>query len=573
MKNKPVILVFFVAIIIIAVLIFTLLHKTGIKIVLPEVPKKITKNIVLKNKIDKLIQEIKKDHKNGEKIGELGKLYHANMYYEEALDCYRLAQKIDDKNPYWNYFDAYIQQKMGNLGNNVTNLLQKTIKLEPDYSPAILKLGDIYFKLSQYERSEEEYAKLLDVDGISKYALLGLARIELRKKNWEKAKELLLKSTGIDPRFGIAYRLLAEIHKQFNDTRQMEMYRSRAGSYRFAEATDPWVDGLIHYCYDATELMRIADTLFKIRKIEQAIKIVERTARIFPDNTENYRIAGNDLLNLGEYEKAAEYFGKIIKINNKDIKAMVNKGAALLNLNRMDEAEKLINKAFELSPESSLAMYNAGYLSFKKGDINKAEKYFRKTLEIDPDYVRAYFNLGIIKKGQKQYREAIELFKNSLKIKKSIRKANLHIALIYLMGGNKKEGIKYLQNELLIDPDSETAYYFLANELAEAGKYEKAEQYYKNATNIYPDFIEARANLANLYEHMGKFTNAVKQYRYLLLIAPDDLKWRYLLGKSLIRSGNNSEGSTVLKTVLESARDNNNRYLVELIEKILKKER
>ncbi|MEN8152595.1 MAG: tetratricopeptide repeat protein [Acidobacteriota bacterium] len=573
MKNKLFFLVTVIIALTITGLVIIQFTKTSVEIILPEIPEKISKNIVLKKNIEKLLLEIKEDHKNGEKIGELGKLYHANMYFSEALDCYRLAQKIDNKNPYWKYFDAYIGQKMGKLDKNATNLLQQTIKIRPDYFPAILKLGDIFFKLGQFERSGEEYKKILNSDDISQYAYLGLARLELRKKNWDKAKELLLKSTGIDPKFGIAYRLLAEVHKQFNETDQMKLYRSKSKAYRFSEAPDPWVDSLVNYCYDETELIRLSDSLFKMRKIERAIEIAERTAKIFPKNLENYRIAGSDLLSLGYYEKAAEYFEKIIQLNKNDVEAMVNKGAAFLSLNRLEEAGELIFKALKMNPESSLAMYNAGYLFFKKRDIKKAEEYFEKTIKADPKNAKAYFNMGIIKKGQKHHAEATSLFKSALKIKNSMRGANLHIALMNLMDGNKEEGIKYLFEELDINPESFTTCYFLANEFSDQGNFEKAEKYYKNAININPDLIEARANLANLYEHLGRSQKAVEQYRALVLINPNELKWKYLLGKSLLSAGNNSEGIITLKTVLQAARENNNTYLAEIIEKIMTKER
>ena len=45
----------------------------------------------------------------GRKAGELGNLYQANHFYDQAVPCYRMALDFDPENPRWPYFLAFIK--------------------------------------------------------------------------------------------------------------------------------------------------------------------------------------------------------------------------------------------------------------------------------------------------------------------------------------------------------------------------------------------------------------------------------------------------------------------------------
>jgi tetratricopeptide (TPR) repeat protein len=66
----------------------------------------------------------------GRKAGELGKLYQANHFYDQAIRCYQLATEFDPENARWFYLLAFVYQEKGE-NESVTEPLERTVLLAP----------------------------------------------------------------------------------------------------------------------------------------------------------------------------------------------------------------------------------------------------------------------------------------------------------------------------------------------------------------------------------------------------------------------------------------------------------
>ena len=71
-----------------------------------------------------------------------------------------LATELERKNPLWTYLMASILQERGE-NESVLRLLEETVRHEPPYSPAILRLADSYFKVGYEERAKTYYQRRL----------------------------------------------------------------------------------------------------------------------------------------------------------------------------------------------------------------------------------------------------------------------------------------------------------------------------------------------------------------------------------------------------------------------------
>ena len=373
-KIKFIALPFFLLIIILVFILFT--GKESLR-ELPQIPDNVKNNKVLHQELEKKYLEIKTDHQNPDKIGELGKLYHANMIFEEALVCYKIAGKLDPKNTHWTYYHIDILQKMGRIDKKLIKLLKTVISRNPEYWPAKLKLGDVYFKLQSYKNAENEYRKLIQADKSAEYAYLGLGRIKLQKKEWEEAENLLHEAVRINKSFGIAYRLIAEIYKHYGDIDEMKRYRARGKTFRFNEASDPWIDELIQSCFTSSELRRTADQLFKTSHVDRALEVINRAIGLFKDDIKNYILPGNMLLAFGRFQESITYFDRVLELDSKNEKALYNKGVALLSMNRLKDAEGYILQTYKDNPDSALAVFNLACLKGRKNELLKAEEYLK----------------------------------------------------------------------------------------------------------------------------------------------------------------------------------------------------
>lgn len=96
----------------------------------------------------------------------------------------------------------------------------------------------------------------------------------------------------------------------------------------------------------------------------------------------NYGIA---LFDQRQFPQAADAFDEVINANNEyKAFAHTNKALALMELNGWQEAEKLINKSLELDEKNIRAVFQRGRIHRVRSRLDKAEADFKKVLESFP---------------------------------------------------------------------------------------------------------------------------------------------------------------------------------------------
>jgi HemY protein len=200
--------------------IFSQARMNVVLIRLPEVPPLSRRSEALRKKINRVDAQVRKkladigaNENFGQAVGHMGRLYQANQFYDQALSCYRLALKYDKKSAMWLYLSASIHQQRGETASMI-GFLEQTLRLSSDYSPAVLKLADTYFKAGEMRKAKVHYERRLALTPGDPYALLGLARIALDEGQWDDAEDRLQKAISSDSQFGDAHRLMAQVHEQ-----------------------------------------------------------------------------------------------------------------------------------------------------------------------------------------------------------------------------------------------------------------------------------------------------------------------------------------------------------------------
>ncbi len=507
---------------------------------------------------------------DGSKIGKLGEMYYANLFFNEAEACYKIAKKIDRKNPQWPYFLAAIYQKLG-LYEDIETLLEQTIDLSPDYYPAVLKLADIHFKLGKQKEAEAGYKKLvsLNLKNEGPYAYLGLGRISMSKNEWESAQKYLENAIKIDRNFGVAYRLLANVHEHFGRTKEMKECLAQVGKYRFAEASDPWLDNLVLLCYNDTELIRQIDIAFKTFKIGRASEITKRATSLFPNNVELHLKVGLNLMKIFEFSKALIFLEKALELDPDNLEALTNKGMCLVELKRMDEAEKYLQRILQIDPSSALGLYNMGFIMFHKGKYEEAINLINESIAQDPQKPDSHFSLGVIKKIMGKKEEAITHFKNALSVQPKFPNSHSEIGFLLLQLGKKEEAIFHLNEELINNPDNAPCHYILGNERSNENNFPEAIEHFKEAIRLNPDLTGAHVNLGVIYENQGKMDQAMDLYQKLIKIKPDEPYGYFGVGRVLLKKGRQKDALIQLKHALYYSSKSGNSELEAEIKRIL----
>ena len=177
-------------------------------------------------------------------IGSYCLALHADMLLAEAERCYEVVERREPSAWAWTYYCILILNERGG-GEDLARDLRLIAGRAPDFAPAWWRLGEAEFKRGRYGAASEAWnraaaapepergpgapAHAVDVP-VAAYAALGLARVALAEGRTEDAHRLLTTATMVAPRFGLAYRLLAETNETLG--RRADAARAQAQAAR-----------------------------------------------------------------------------------------------------------------------------------------------------------------------------------------------------------------------------------------------------------------------------------------------------------------------------------------------------
>jgi Flp pilus assembly protein TadD len=157
-------------------------------------------------------------------------------------------------------------------------------------------------------------------------------------------------------------------------------------------------------------------------QLDKAIDYYSLAIGINPDYLDSYIDRGNAYGNLGKWDKAIADYSRAIEIDPTFVMAWSDRGIAYGNLGQLDKAIADFSKAIEIDPKKATAWSNLGVAYWKLGKWDKSIASYSKALEIDPRnatiyYNRgfAYYNLGQWENAIADYTKSLELDPNNLK--------------------------------------------------------------------------------------------------------------------------------------------------------------
>lgn len=154
---------------------------------------------------------------------------------------------------------------------------------------------------------------------------------------------------------------------------------------------------------------------------------------------------------------------QILKIDNKNIKALYLSAVAKQKLSKNDESKNYFEKILEVSPNNFDALTNLAMSNLYGGNLDEAIDLFKKALELKPKNPIAWSNLGCQFRSKKQIRFAIFYLEKAAKLcKNKDDKILINLAGAYAENLQINKSIKCLKKALKINPKSSSAHFDLS---------------------------------------------------------------------------------------------------------------
>ncbi|HYF50892.1 MAG TPA: tetratricopeptide repeat protein, partial [Planctomycetota bacterium] len=318
--------------------------------------------------------------------------YIANNYgfdaIKKALVMFGEGKKLDEVLP------AVTGKSMDELNDGQLQFLLKSfekVRLRPTFDPPTLiqlelaakkadataqNLADFsiaQLSLNRKKAAEELANKALEKDPNCADAINVLGIMAYDRKNFEGAKQLFLKSTGIDPErsFTAWHRLGIIYKKEGRTTKAVEAFENARSKYPryvgpdnphhelpelYAEMETPQMDKALQVWKDAVAInsedpeaaMKGLKLAMSLKDYKAATEFANAHFAIDPYNAEIHRLCAQAYELLKDEEKALREFSVAVAVDEKDVESWVGAARILRNKKMLEEARASLRAALEV---------------------------------------------------------------------------------------------------------------------------------------------------------------------------------------------------------------------------------
>ena len=348
-------------------------------------------------------------------LASLSRLYHANGFYQEAMGCYQGLQRLEPREARWLHLPASILAGFGQI-DEALPLWQRTIALVPDYLPARIRLGDILTKANRTAEATKAYAEALVRDPENPYALLGLARADIIRGDWVKAREHLQSALKSHPDFIGALSLLVTVQEYLGDKNEARVLQTLIGRKEYSDISDPWLDELTDDCYDPYRLSVAAAVARLARNPVAARSRLERAVALAPEVGSYHRQLGQLLFQLRDYIPARRQLEIAVAAAPADSDAWLLLVDLLMAMGASGEAERALAAGLSACPQSAALHYAYGHRLSGAGRYPEAMVELKSAKQLRPNEANAYVDLALVYFGLERIEEGIAELKGAIAV-------------------------------------------------------------------------------------------------------------------------------------------------------------
>ncbi|OMJ81988.1 hypothetical protein SteCoe_17420 [Stentor coeruleus] len=414
-----------------------------------------------------------------------------------------------------------ILEKIIDKANKIIDKTNKIIEDNLDFANIWENIGDIFYNIGNYERSEEFFMKCLEIreqilppnhsDLASIYK--GIGNLYVKKADYTKSEKFLLKCLEMinSPELENIYNSLGVLYMDKEDYKKSKEF--------YLKSLTIWEKFLPLHQNLSTIYINIGKLYIKkanyIKSEEfyfKSLKICEQILpSLHPDLAMIYNNIGELYSDKGDYIKSEEFFMKCLEIreqilppNHPDL-ASIYKGIGDLYVKKADytKSEEFLLKCFKirqqilkpLHPDLANICNSLGVLYMDKEDYTKSEEFYLKSLMIweqtlpplHKNLSAIYFNIGKLYSKKTDYTKSEMFYFKSLNIREQILPSNhSDLAIIY-------NNIGELYND--------------------NGDYIKSEEFFMKCLKIREEILpQFHSDLIFIYSNIGNLFNNKKDY-------------------------------------------------------------
>ena len=341
--------------------------------------------------LDRAFLNINKEPKKADNWGNLGQIYDANGFVQEAIESYKRAAKLDPNQPKWLYLLSLIHAKHNRMDKAQAGM-ERVIRLQPAYVPAYYWLGYWTLATGNTEGATAHFKGGLTVDSNYHPILQALARTYVESGDIDEAIKLLEDVFQRDVGNGYMHFLLGTAYRQ-QGRREDALAEFELGDTISQKIPDPW-QGQRDRFRLRNASRQLAMTAFSNGQFEEAATLLEQLRETNPDDASILTNLSASYLKIGKREDALAMGELALARQPTRADVHLNLSVVHAEMGNKDLASDYAQQAIKLNPKLVPAYWMQAKLFRDDGEILDAIAQLERGLSFDPKFTGMRSMLG-----------------------------------------------------------------------------------------------------------------------------------------------------------------------------------
>ncbi len=261
---------------------------------------------------------------------------------------------------------------LGDIGPKIRSAFAKFHN--PANPEKVYELAKVSLREGKLDLAERIYQDLAKAAPKAARPTVGLARIMVKRGDLDRALKLLDEAEKKNANFVHLYSERGVIYAMQNNWDQA------VAGFKAAIALSP---------LNAIRYKSAADILFKMKRYEEAVKLLETALTHKLEFPDLYHYLSQAKFALRDYKAAQKYIRQALSHDEENVGYLNQLGICLKETDQKDEALKVYNQIIKNDPQNRDALYNKAVLQKARGDIDDAIKILERVVRKHPDFALA----------------------------------------------------------------------------------------------------------------------------------------------------------------------------------------
>ncbi len=289
----------------------------------------------------------------------------------------------------------------------------------------------------------------------------------------------------------------------------------------FDEADKVLEIGLRQHPNATSLLLKKATSLSDKEKIEEAIILLSKLARIEHSNPEVFLSLGWNYLKKNNTKRAVENFNIAASVAFEDEEDILFEiGFNLSQEGLFKEALPFIEEAEDKFPSNENVLFELAFIYDKRGSVEKSIACYNKLLDINPFSENAWYNLGILHSRNENFTKAVQAYEFTLTINPYHSEAYFNLGNSFAHSGLFDKALKAYHQHVSLSKDVTLTYQYIADCWEQLGNYDMAIRFYLLVTKKNKVNPDAWYGLGSAFMGKGDFKSALQSLDQAISIEP-----------------------------------------------------